>query len=89
MEKSDQIMRIREALAALRPSSLTVVDESHKHEGHGGWRAGAVTHIHIEIASAALDGKSRVAQHRAVMTLLAPFMAENLHAVRLTIIGCK
>lgn len=67
--------------AALAPQSLVVTDESHLHEGHGGWREGGNTHFRIDVVSAAFAGKSRVERHRMVNTLLADEFARGLHAL--------
>lgn len=67
--------------AALAPQSLVVTDESHLHEGHGGWREGGNTHFRIDIVSAAFVGKSRVERHRMVNALLTDEFARGLHAL--------
>jgi BolA protein len=69
---------------ALAPSRLEVVDESHKHEGHGGWREGGETHFHVTVVSAAFDGKSRVDRQRLVYEILADELAGPVHALALT-----
>jgi BolA protein len=65
----------------LNPISLSVMDESHQHVGHGGWREGGETHFRIDIVSAAFEGKSRVERHRMVNDLLAEAFARGLHAL--------
>ena len=66
----------------LRPSELTVVDESHLHAGHAGSREGGETHFRIDVVSEAFAGKSRVERHRAVNTLLdEAFGRQGLHAL--------
>jgi BolA family transcriptional regulator, general stress-responsive regulator len=67
--------------AALAPSALEVIDESHQHAGHGGWREGQTTHIRIRITSATFAGESRLAMHRRVNALLADEIAAGLHAL--------
>jgi BolA protein len=66
---------------AFAPARLEVLDESHQHEGHGGWRAGQTTHVRIRIESAAFAGKSRVAIHREINALVAEEIAAGLHAI--------
>lgn len=89
MNEIDQIDVVKKALvSSLRPTAIEVVNESGKHAGHSGWREGVVTHIHVKVASPLFDGKSRVERHRMVMGALAPQLADSLHAVRITIIGC-
>ncbi len=71
--------RLQERLA---PSRLEVIDESASHAGHAGaGDAGYGTHFRVRIASAAFDGKSRVACHRLVYDALHDFMDRGLHAL--------
>lgn len=67
--------------AALAPVQLAVVDDSHKHHGHGGWREGGETHFSVDIVSEAFAGKSRLARHRLVNDALAEELAERVHAL--------
>jgi BolA family transcriptional regulator, general stress-responsive regulator len=65
----------------LQPISLSVVDESHQHVGHAGWREGGETHFRLDIVSAAFAGKSRVERHRIVNDILADAFRQGLHAL--------
>ena len=56
--------------AALSPLRLSIVDDSHKHAGHAGWREGGETHFKLEIVSDHFDGKSRVERQRMVYSAL-------------------
>ncbi|MTI18294.1 BolA family transcriptional regulator [Rhodobacteraceae bacterium RKSG542] len=67
--------------AAFSPQSLEVIDESHLHEGHGGWREGGETHFRVKIVSTEFSGKSRVAIHRAINDCLAEELAGGVHAL--------
>ncbi|GJE01785.1 MULTISPECIES: BolA family protein [Methylobacterium] len=67
----------------LRPTALSVVDESHQHAGHAGWREGGETHFRLDVVSAAFEGKSRVERHRIVNALLAEAFTRGLHALAL------
>lgn len=71
--------------AAYAPDALTVIDESDKHRGHGGWREGGETHFRVQIAAKAFEGMSRVARHRAINELLAEELAGGVHALALEI----
>lgn len=74
--------RIAAALnEALQPKSLTVIDESERHQGHAGWREGGETHYRIEVVSPAFAGKTRVAAHRMVNDLLKAEFDAGLHAL--------
>ena len=70
--------------AAFAPERLEVVDESHKHEGHSGWRAGGETHFHVTLVSKAFSGQSRLARQRAVYAALAEELAGPVHALQVT-----
>ena len=79
-------MTLKDSLGAalserLHPISLSVVDESHQHVGHAGWREGGETHFRLDIVSAAFAGKSRVERHRIVNDILADAFRHGLHAL--------
>ena len=68
---------------SLAPERLEVINESHLHAGHQG---GAVdgtgeTHFRVRIVSAAFDGQSRVARHRAVNETLIQELTDGVHAL--------
>ncbi len=79
MQTADVITRkLTEAFA---PQSLKVEDESHRHEGHAGWRPGGQTHYRVYIVSEAFKGKSRLERHRMVNSALAGELAGGIHAL--------
>lgn len=72
---------IRAALqAALAPSALDVVDESHKHAGHAGARDGR-GHFAVSVVSEAFAGKAPLARHRLVYAALGDLMTTDIHAL--------
>ncbi|MCC5971198.1 MAG: BolA family transcriptional regulator [Pararhodobacter sp.] len=71
--------------AAFTISALDIEDESEQHRGHSGWREGGQTHFHIALQSPDLEGKSRIARHRAVHTALGADLVERIHALRMTL----
>ena len=74
--------RLQATLTAnLAPVSLEVIDESHLHAGHGGWRPEGETHMRVKIVSAAFAGKSRIDRHRLVNALANPELQAGLHAL--------
>lgn len=75
------LARVRIALAELSPIVLELEDESHRHEGHGGYRAGHLTHLRVRIVAEAFRGQGRLARHRVVNGLLAGEIARGLHAL--------
>ncbi len=84
-------MSVRDQIeAALRErfdiSALEVIDESEKHHGHAGWREGGNTHFRIRISSPALDGMSRVEQHRAINAALGAQFDAGMHALAIEVI---
>ena len=70
--------------AAFAPERLEVVDESHKHEGHSGWREGGETHFHVTLVSKAFSGQSRLERQRGVYAALAEELAGPVHALQVT-----
>ncbi len=70
--------------AAFRPERLEVVDQSHKHKGHAGWREGGETHFHVTLVAQAFAGRSRLARQRAVYQALAEELAGPVHALEVT-----
>lgn len=70
----------------LMPTHLEVIDESELHHGHAGWREGGETHFRVRIATRHLEGKSRVAQHRAVMDVLDAELKDRVHALAIEVL---
>ncbi len=70
--------------AAFAPERLEVVDQSHKHKGHAGWREGGETHFHVTLVSGSFAGQSRVARQRAVYAALAEELAGPVHALEVS-----
>jgi len=81
-------MRVAEIIeqkltAALSPSDLEIIDESHKHAGHAGARPEGQSHFNVRVVSAAFEGKSRVERQRLVYQALAEEMKGPIHALAL------
>jgi len=70
--------------AGLQPQRFSIVDESHKHAGHAGARAGGESHFRIVVVSAAFEGKTRVQRQQMVYGLLKPQFEQGLHALAMT-----
>lgn len=75
-----RIERIREAMAALQPVTLDVIDDSHKHAGHEGARDGR-GHFTVRIVSPVFAGKAPLARHRAIYAALGEMMQTDIHAL--------
>jgi len=71
----------RKLTEAFAPSHLEVVDDSHRHAGHAGARAGGESHFNVVIEAAAFEGLSRVARQRMVNAALAEELAGPVHAL--------
>ncbi len=68
--------------AALAPTTLELIDESHLHAGH----AGALTgkgHFAVRLASEQFRDKSPLARHRLVYAALGQLMETDIHALRI------
>jgi BolA protein len=72
---------IRKLTEAFTPQSLTVEDESHRHEGHAGHRPGGQTHFRVYIVSDAFKGKTRIDRHRMINGVLSDELAGGIHAL--------
>ena len=66
------------------PTRLEVVNESHKHAGHGGDDGSGESHFAVLIRADALAAMSRVARHRAVHQALGD-LTTRIHALALDI----
>ncbi|MBB2757359.1 UNVERIFIED_ORG: BolA protein [Xanthomonas campestris] len=82
-----RVERIRTALqAALAPTELEVVDDSHRHAGHAGARDGR-GHFNVRVVSAAFAGKPPLARHRAVYAAVGELMQTDIHALSIEAIA--
>jgi BolA family transcriptional regulator, general stress-responsive regulator len=68
-------------LAALQPTRIEIIDDSHKHAGHAGARAGG-GHYALHIVSAQFVGKNTLARQRMIYSALGEMMKHNdIHAL--------
>ncbi len=72
---------IEKLTQAFAPDSLDVIDESHLHAGHSGWREGGETHFRVKISAEAFASKMLVQRHRMVNEVLAEELAGPVHAL--------
>jgi len=78
---SDRVEKIRLAIeAALKPASLEIIDQSHRHAGHAGARDGR-GHFDVHIVSDAFKGKLPLARHRLVFSAVGNLMETDIHAL--------
>ena len=66
---------------AFSPHSLEVIDESHLHHGHAGWREGGNTHFRIKISGGKFEGTNRISQHREINKTLKDEFEAGIHAL--------
>ena len=80
--RDQMINKLTEALA---PTSLAVIDDSHKHIGHAGHNGEGESHFRVEIVSDRFEGLSRIARHQlvyaALKELIPPIHALQIKAV--------
>jgi BolA family transcriptional regulator, general stress-responsive regulator len=66
--------------AAFQPTSLEIVNESHKHAGHAGDDGTGESHFRLMIRASALAPMSRVERHRAVHKAIGD-LTTRIHAL--------
>lgn len=73
--------------AELAPLVLDVIDNSHQHAGHGGYRGNASysgeTHFTIEVVSSRFEGLTSIKRHRLVYSILEEELRNPVHALSL------
>lgn len=76
---ADTLALLRERLAALKPETLNIEDESHRHAGHAGARDGG--HFRVDIVASVFSGKNTLARHRLVYDAAGDLMQGRIHAL--------
>jgi BolA protein len=66
--------------AALEPSELEIVDESHMHAGHAGAADGR-GHFTVNVVSERFAGLTVVRRHRLVYDAVGDMMTTDIHAL--------
>jgi BolA family transcriptional regulator, general stress-responsive regulator len=77
---TDVIAAMRARLAPLAAVRLEIRDDSAKHAGHAGVRAGG-GHFAMTIVSAQFAGKRVMERHRMVYDALGALMKNEIHAL--------
>ncbi len=81
MANEERISKIRQRLEeALSPTSLEIIDDSHKHVGHAGARGGG-GHFSVNIVATAFEGKGLIQKHRMVYEAVGDMMNADIHAL--------
>ena len=73
-------------IAILKPTSITLTDNSDQHAGHAGskgWEESGESHFALEIVSEAFGGLAAVKRHQLVYMLLGETM-EKIHALQIS-----
>ena len=73
---------IIQALQVLKPTSLTLIDNSHQHAGHAGNDMDGESHFELEIVADAFDGLSLVKRHQLIYMVLGNVMP-RIHALQI------
>ncbi|MCJ7872486.1 BolA family protein [Phaeobacter sp. J2-8] len=81
MKRSEEIRQRLDTVFA--PVELSVEDESEAHRGHAGYQEGGQSHFRVRLRSAAFEGQSRIARHRAVHSALGAELVGAIHALTL------
>lgn len=66
--------------AALQPSDLEIIDDSHKHVGHAGAKDGR-GHFRVRIVSERFAGLRPLQCHRLIYDALGDLMETDIHAL--------
>lgn len=69
--------------AALSPTFLEVINESHLHGGHAGSPGTGESHFFVRIRATILEGLSRVEAQRRIYASVGTAWQEGLHALRI------
>lgn len=78
---STRVAKIEERLrAALEPTRLEVIDDSHRHAGHAGAREGR-GHFSVFVVSERFRGLPVVRRHRLVYEAVGDLMQTDIHAL--------
>ncbi len=80
-ERSQQIEKL--LTDALTPESLQVIDDSHKHVGHGGYDAGG-SHFHVTVVSQSFHNLDTLSRHRLIYDALGEMMQTDIHALQIS-----
>ena len=68
---------------SLLQKELKVIDESHKHIGHSGYKPEGETHFKIKMKATVFGGLTRLDMQRQVFKALSEEMESRIHALSL------
>lgn len=77
----------RKLTAELQPLRLDIMDNSHQHAGHAGYKGSAgysgETHFTVEVVSSRFEGLTSIKRHRLVYGILTEELQSPVHALSL------
>ena len=65
---------------------IEVIDNSHKHKGHGNFKGNEESHFKINLLNKSLNKPHRLAIHRKINNLLKEEFLSGLHALEINIL---
>lgn len=74
---------VKKLSKAFNPYELDVIDESHKHIGHSGYKPEGETHFKIKMKTTVFGGLTRLDMQRQVFKALSEEMESRIHALSL------
>ena len=74
---------VKKLSKAFNPYELKVIDESHKHIGHSGYKPEGETHFKIKMKATVFGGLTRLDMQRQVFKALSEEMESRIHALSL------
>jgi BolA protein len=78
---SNRSERLRARIqAALTPTSIEIVDDSHKHAGHAGARDGR-GHFSVRVVAERFRGLRALARHRMIYDAAGDLLDTDIHAL--------
>jgi BolA protein len=79
-QANDRIELIKAALGSLKPTVLSLEDQSAQHAGHVGAQKGG-GHFALTIVSDAFEGKTAVRRHQMIYEALGDLLKQDIHAI--------
>jgi len=62
---------------------LEIQNDSHKHQGHAGWKETADTHFAITVVADEFETLTRIKRHQLIYSILADLMKDTIHALQI------
>jgi BolA protein len=72
---------------AFPEADITLINQSHLHNGHSGDDGSGESHFRLEIRAAQLSGYPRVKQHKLIYNAIGRELFERIHALEILILN--